>query len=76
MLDAIRLGPADAATAVTAAQLRDVFTRLLRAGQWKVGDPDILIVMDAGYDVTRLAHATPPATARQKPSPGTGCTPV
>jgi hypothetical protein len=56
LLDAVRLGPADDATAVTAAQLRDVVTRLLRAGQWKPGHPDILIVMDAGYDVTRLAY--------------------
>lgn len=56
LLDAIRLGPADDATAVTAAQLREVFTRLVHARQWKPGDADILIVMDAGYDVTRLAH--------------------
>src|SRR6266700_3057074 len=25
------------------------------AGRWKDGDPDILIVFDAGYDVTRMA---------------------
>jgi hypothetical protein len=56
VLDAIRLGPADDATAVTAAQLRDVVTRLVQAGPWKPGDQDILIVMDAGYDVTRLAY--------------------
>ncbi|MFJ8142759.1 transposase [Streptomyces sp. NPDC096013] len=56
VLDAIRLGPADDATAVTAAQLREVFNRLVHARQWKPGDADILIVMDAGYDVTRLAH--------------------
>jgi hypothetical protein len=56
VLDAIRLGPADDVTAVTAAQLREVFTRLVRARQWKPGDADILIVMDAGYDVTRLAY--------------------
>jgi hypothetical protein len=31
-------------------------TRLIDAGQWHPGDPDILIVFDAGYDVTRLAH--------------------
>ena len=55
VLDAIRLGPADDATAVTAAQLRDVVTRLVHARQWKPGDAEILIVMDAGYDVTRLA---------------------
>jgi hypothetical protein len=29
--------------------------RLITAGQWTVGDPEILIVVDAGYDVTRLA---------------------
>ncbi|WP_433355673.1 NF041680 family putative transposase [Microtetraspora malaysiensis] len=55
ILDAIRLGPADDATAVTADQLRAVVGRLIAAGHWTDGDPDILIVMDAGYDVTRLA---------------------
>jgi hypothetical protein len=54
-LDAVRLGPADDATEVTAAQLRDVVTRIIAAGQWKPGDPDILAVFDAGYDLTRLA---------------------
>ena len=48
-------GPADDATEVTAAQLRDVVTRIIAAGQWKPGDPDILAVFDAGYDLTRLA---------------------
>ncbi|MFE7901507.1 NF041680 family putative transposase [Streptomyces sp. NPDC057424] len=55
MLDAVRLGPVDDATAVTAAQLRGVVERLIAAGQWRAGDPDIVIVSDAGYDVTRLA---------------------
>lgn len=55
ILDAVRLGPADDATAVPAAQLRDVVDRLITAGQWQPGEPDILIVTDAGYDVTRLA---------------------
>ncbi|WP_460339899.1 NF041680 family putative transposase [Actinoallomurus acanthiterrae] len=55
VLDVVRLGPVDDATAVTAAQLRQVIERLLDAGQWKAGDPDIVIVADAGYDVTRLA---------------------
>jgi hypothetical protein len=32
-----------------------VVTRLIEAGHWSVGDPPILIVFDAGYDVTRLA---------------------
>jgi hypothetical protein len=41
---------------VTAEQVRDVIDRLITAGQWREGDPDIRIVMDTGYDVTRLAH--------------------
>lgn len=55
MLDAVRLRPADDATAVTADQLRAVVARLIAAGHWTDGDPNILIVMDSGYDVTRLA---------------------
>jgi hypothetical protein len=54
-LDAVRLSPADDATAVTAAQVRGVVTRLMAAGHWKPGDPDIMVVLDAGYDLTRLA---------------------
>ncbi|MFD4144741.1 transposase, partial [Streptomyces sp. NPDC058572] len=57
LLDAVRLGPADDATAVTATQLRDTVVRLVQAGQWEPGDPEILIVMDSGYDVTYLSHA-------------------
>jgi hypothetical protein len=56
ILDVVRLGPADDATAVTAGQLRGVVNRLIDAGQWTAGDPDIVIVCDAGYDDTRLAH--------------------
>ncbi|MFF1309028.1 NF041680 family putative transposase [Streptomyces sp. NPDC058307] len=55
ILDAVRLGPVDDATAVTAAQLRGVVERLIAAGQWQIGDPHIVIVSDAGYDVTRRA---------------------
>ena len=54
-LDAVRLGPADDPTGVTAAQLREVTGRLAAAGHWHPGDPDIIVVMDAGYDVARLA---------------------
>ena len=54
-LDAVRLGPADDATAVTAAQVREVTERIIAAGHWRDGDPDILVVFDAGYDLTRLA---------------------
>jgi DDE superfamily endonuclease len=55
VLDAIRLGADDDETAVTAAQVREVIARLIAAGHWRDGDPDILVVFDAGYDVTRLA---------------------
>src|SRR6185437_8346049 len=55
VLDAVRLGPDDDETAVTAAQVRDVITRLIEAGRWQEGDPAILVVFDAGYDITRLS---------------------
>jgi hypothetical protein len=55
VLDAVHLGPADDATAVTAAQLRAVIAQLIAARHWRPGDPPILIVTDAGYDITRLA---------------------
>ena len=54
-LDAVRLGPADDATEVTAAQVREVTERIIAAGRWRDGDPDIVVVFDAGYDLTRLA---------------------
>src|SRR6201987_6488445 len=55
VLDAVRLGPDDDDIAVT-AQDRGVVTRRLTAGRHRGGgDPDMLIVFDAGYDVTRLA---------------------
>jgi DDE superfamily endonuclease len=55
VLDAVRLGPLDDLTEVTAGQVRAVVDRLREAGQWAEGDPPILVVFDAGYDVTRLA---------------------
>jgi hypothetical protein len=55
VLDAVRFGPGDDETAVTAVQLREVVERLRAAGHYKDGDLPILIVLDAGYDVTRLA---------------------
>jgi len=54
-LDAQRIGPTDDVTEVTAAQIRDLMSRLQAAGQWHAGDPPVLIVTDSGYDVTRLA---------------------
>jgi DDE superfamily endonuclease len=55
ILDAVRLRPCDDATEVTAAQVRDLVGRLRQAGQHQPGDDDILVVFDAGYDITRLA---------------------
>jgi hypothetical protein len=54
-LDAVRLQPGDDDVEVTAAQLRGVVERLIAAGHWKPGDPDILIALDAGYNPVRLA---------------------
>jgi hypothetical protein len=54
-LDAVRLGPADDATEVTAAQVRGVVERLIEAGHWQAGAPDIVLALDSGYDLTRLA---------------------
>lgn len=56
VLDAVRLGPDDDETEVTAGQVREVVGRLQAAGQWTDGDRSILVVCDAGYDVTRLAY--------------------
>jgi len=54
-LDAVRLEPGDDDVEVTAAQLRDVVSRLAAAGHWRPGDPEILIALDAGYNPVRLA---------------------
>ena len=55
VLDAVRLGPDDDEAEVTAGQVREVITRLITAGHWRQGDPAVLVIFDAGYDVTRLA---------------------
>jgi hypothetical protein len=54
VLDAVRLGPADDACAVTAAQIREVVQRLAAAGHWQEGDPPVLVTLDAGYNPARL----------------------
>lgn len=54
-LDAVRLAPGDDAATVTAQQVRQVVAHLLQAGHWRPGDPQILLVADAGYDGPRLA---------------------
>ncbi|WP_433445043.1 transposase [Nonomuraea sp. CA-141351] len=55
LVDAIRLEAGADVAAVAAGQLRDVVVRLVEAGQHTETDRDILIVVDAGYDVPRLA---------------------
>ncbi|GGV00463.1 hypothetical protein GCM10010502_63690 [Kitasatospora aureofaciens] len=56
VLDAVRLEPSADLAAVTIAQLRNTVGRLMEAEQWTAGDPEILVVMDAGYDAPRIAH--------------------
>src|SRR5207244_6694014 len=55
LLDAVRLGPDDDLAAVTAAQVRGVIERVIAAGHWHGGDPDIMVIFDAGYEPARLA---------------------
>jgi hypothetical protein len=55
MLDAQRLAPGADLAALTATQIRGVVARLIEAGQHNPGDPNIWIVLDAGYDVPRIA---------------------
>lgn len=69
LLDAVRIRPGDDATAVTATQLRGVIGELSAAGHHRSGDADVLVVMDAGYDVARLAWLL-------QDLPVTGLTPV
>jgi hypothetical protein len=56
VLDAVRLEPGADLAAVTTAQIREVTERLIAAGQWREGDPEILVVLDSGYDAPRIAH--------------------
>ncbi len=56
MLEALRLEPGADVAAVTTVQIREVVERLVTAGQWREGDPDVLVVLDAGYDAPRIAH--------------------
>lgn len=56
VLDAVRLGPRDDETELTAGQVREVVARLIEAGRWRAGDPEILVVFDAGYEIARLGY--------------------
>jgi len=50
------VGPAEDVAEATAAQVRRVVEGLIDMGRWHVGDSDILVVFDAGYDALRRAH--------------------
>jgi DDE superfamily endonuclease len=65
LLDVVRLGPADDATAVTADQLRAVADRPHAAGHWTAADPPMLVVCDASYDVSRMSAMLLPGKAGQ-----------
>lgn len=56
LLDAVRIGPAADVAEVTAVQVRRVVTDLIEMVRWHHGEPNILIIFDAGYDAPRMAH--------------------
>jgi DDE superfamily endonuclease len=56
LLDAVRIGPDDDETELAAGQLREVAGRLIAAGHWAPGDPDMVVALDSGYNAARLAH--------------------
>ena len=74
-LDAVRLGPGDDETGVTAAQLRAVVGRLIGAGHWRDGDPPVIVALDAGLPPGEAgAPAVGPAGGRWWSGCGrTGC---
>ena len=54
-LDAVRVGPDDDATLITVEQIQRVRENLDRAGHL-VGRPAPVMVIDAGYDTTRISY--------------------
>jgi hypothetical protein len=54
LLDVVRVRPSDDDTTLAATQLRTVVDRLITAGHWREGDPEIWIIGDSGYDGPRL----------------------
>jgi DDE superfamily endonuclease len=54
---AVRIGPLDSASTVTAAQAGRVHRRLAAAGLL-AGRPAAVFVFDSGYDLTRIAYLT------------------
>ncbi|MGW7090951.1 transposase [Streptomyces sp. NPDC054874] len=56
VLDSVRLQPGADLAALITAQIREVVERLIEAGQWTGGDPQILVVLDSGHDAPPIAH--------------------
>ncbi|CAL9446600.1 hypothetical protein SUDANB121_04984 [Nocardiopsis dassonvillei] len=54
-LDLLRLLPGQDPITATADQVRGLLQRLIAAGHHRPADPDVLVVVDAGYDAVRLA---------------------
>src|SRR5262249_1474568 len=65
VLDAIRLGPDDDEAEVTAAQVREVITRLIEAGHWREGGPPGPGVFAWGGGPMRLARPLPRPPVRR-----------
>ncbi|WP_330090337.1 NF041680 family putative transposase [Nocardiopsis codii] len=55
-LDVARLPPGADETDFTATRVRALIDRLIAANHHHGGDPDIVVVVDAGYDSPRLAY--------------------
>jgi integrase len=51
----LRMGLYDDQTEVTSRQVCEVLSRLVAAGNWREDDLAIVVVFDAGHDVTRLS---------------------
>src|SRR6266851_3539813 len=74
VLDAVRLGPDDDETEVTAAQVRDVVARLIEAGHWREGDPRSLGRPQRRRAAHHRRHPDPPEgrSPARRPRPQAG----
>jgi hypothetical protein len=73
VLDAVRIGPDDDPTEVTAAQIHDLLERLRQAGQWREGDPEVLpdiVITHPLNDVHPEHRAIATTVLAASPSPG------
>ncbi|MFE1444166.1 transposase [Streptomyces sp. NPDC058739] len=61
VVDVVRLEPGADVAAVTTIQIREVVEQLVEVGQWKPGDPHVLVVLDVGYDARPASPTCWPA---------------